>query len=102
MSVLRPIYFYSRPDVIAEFAVPCPACEVNHHFFIEELDNHPVWTWNGSWDKPTFLPSMLANRKGAYPDRPLCHSWVTDGQWGFLRDSTHHMAGLTVPMIEVA
>lgn len=79
------------------------------------------WGWNGSLEKPTLTPSILV-RSGHYAshwkdgdpcwcrykiEHPneetdfecvICHSFVTDGQIQFLNDSTHHLAGQTVPL----
>jgi len=63
-------------------------------------EGQPVsWTWNGSYDSPTFTPSLLINKNndGGYP---RCHSFVTNGQIEFLADCTHTLAGKTVRMEE--
>ena len=96
---LKPIYWYSRPDELAELFAFCPACRVPHGFILEPYDGHDAWSWDGSWERPTFKPSMLANSKNTYPDRPLCHSYLTAGVWNFLGDCTHDMAGQKAAMI---
>lgn len=58
----------------------------------------PVWTWNGSWDKPTIRASVLS---GSGTDRQ-CHLYVTDGQIHYLPDSRHALSGQTVPMHELS
>ncbi len=67
----------------------CPGCGYGHPFDV------PRWTWNGSFDKPTFQPSLLCNR-----DHPAsrCHSFVTDGRIQFLDDCWHLLAGKTVDL----
>ena len=95
---LLPTTFYSQPGQLAELFALCPACGVVHGFLVQPYDNHDVWTWNGSWSKPTFLPSMLFNRRGRLTKLPLCHSWLTDGRWRFLADSTHGLAGQSAGM----
>lgn len=45
------------------------------------------WQFNGNFELPTFLPSILA--LGAQ----RCHSYVTDGVISYLADSTHGAAG---------
>ena len=92
---LKAAVLYERPDVIAELFAQCPACGVMHGFIIVDHDGHDHWTWNGDWERPTFSPSMLANSKGTYPHLPRCHSFLRDGTWEFLADSTHHLAGQT-------
>lgn len=65
----------------------CPGCKYGHNVQV------PRWTWNGSFDKPTFIPSLLVNK-----DMPesRCHSHVTDGKIQFLSDCFHKLAGQTV------
>lgn len=88
----------------------CPGCESSHAIQHGEGPG-PRWGWNGSVDKPTFTPSVLV-RYAANPDADeefkewrterSCHSFVTDGQIKFLTDSTHELAGQTVPLAEWA
>ena len=54
----------------------------------------PTWSWNGSYDTPTFFPSLLVNKD--YPDR--CHSFVTNGNIQFLNDCHHELRGKTVAL----
>ena len=100
----------------------CPGCG-NIHCLPVAGDKGPLWLWNGSLDRPTFDPSILA-RSGHYapgwkygsacwcsyndkhPDDGdpfkcgICHSFVRDGNIQFLVDSTHELAGKTVPIPE--
>lgn len=55
----------------------------------------PVWGWNGQLELVTLEPSILT-RSG---DSFVCHSFLRDGHWQFLPDSTHSLAGKTVPMV---
>jgi len=57
--------------------------------------NGSGWTWNGSFDKPAFTPSLLCNEH--YP-ASRCHSFVTDGKIQFLFDCWHPLAGQTVEL----
>lgn len=83
----------------------CPACGYGHAVAVNgrtmpNSEGEPVsWDWNGSYDAPTFIPSLLINKQGlgAYP---LCHSFVTDGRIQFLSDCTHAFASKTVEMEE--
>jgi hypothetical protein len=70
----------------------CPGCETHH---APEVRGAKAWTWNGSLTSPTLSPSILVNR-----DDPAarCHSFVRDGQWRFLSDCHHDLAGKTVPV----
>ena len=74
----------------------CPACNTNH-----ELDKR--WAWNGSLIKPTFHPSILVTWKFKVKgiEDKRCHSFVRNGEWQFLNDCTHSLAGKTVPMENV-
>lgn len=90
----------------------CPGCDGAHQVGVGEGPG-PRWGYNGNPDAPTFTPSVLV--RGTMPitdeerDRimagekfepvPLvCHSFVTNGQIQFLGDSTHALAGQTVPL----
>jgi hypothetical protein len=79
------------------------------------------WKFDGNYEKPTFSPSVLmtsghyvsAHKPGDacwctynrdHPERPAsfecarCHSFVKAGQIQFLNDSTHALAGKTIPL----
>lgn len=55
---------------------------------------HPVdtgrWHWNGSWDKPTFAPSLLCNQ---HHEPSRCHSWIVEGKIRFEADCWHKLRG---------
>jgi len=71
--------------------VQCPACGSPHLF-------DKRWTFNGNHEAPTFRASMLVGYKHGDPPVPyVCHSYLTDGVWEFLRDCTHAMRGTKVP-----
>jgi hypothetical protein len=98
----------------------CPGCEETHTVGVGPNG----WTWNRDAARPTFTPSILVT-SGHYmpshqagdrcwcifnaerPDNPSsftchrCHSFVTGGQIQFLGDSTHALAGTTVPLPEL-
>lgn len=69
----------------------CPGCGYDHPF------EAPRWKWNGSFDKPTFEPSLLVNK-----DTPAmrCHSFVMDGRILFLSDCFHSLKNTTVDLPE--
>lgn len=99
----------------------CPACDKAHRFeIVGEDGSHPDradhWEWDGNLEAPTFGGSMLSHwtgPKGYTNDNPaplgydgpteehVCHSFVRAGAWEFLGDSTHALAGQTVPMVPV-
>lgn len=96
----------------------CPGCGEMHAIKV----GGGGWTWNGDKDRPTFSPSVKVTSghytdgghggcwckfnaeriaKGEEPSGfkcECCHCFVRDGQIQFLGDSTHALAGKTVPM----
>ena len=70
----------------------CPGCHCGHSFSTTPENNGAVWTWNEDYEKPTVSPSIH------YPDPPVCHFFIRDGQIQFLGDCAHELAGQTVPM----
>lgn len=98
----------------------CPGCDARHHVSVDPA-NAMAWAYNGNPDAPTFNPSVLVRSGHHIPgwqgptcwcnwEQPaerttdhafkctICHSFVTDGQITFLADSTHKLAGQTVPL----
>lgn len=71
------------------YSFHCPGCGGGHAFHV------PRWSWNGSFDKPSFTPSLVCN-----PGAPeiQCHSWVTDGRIQFMDDCYHELKGQTVDL----
>ena len=71
----------------------CPGCDSVHQV------NH-MWEWGwGDFEDITALtisPSILV-QGGARGTR--CHSFFEEGQWRFLTDCTHHLAGQTAPAV---
>ena len=89
----------------------CPGCADSHRIVIFGANG---WTWNKSTTQPTVTPSIKVigvqwakdatfykPRHAGVPEggEVVCHSFLTDGQWQFLADSTHVLAGQTVPMV---
>lgn len=90
----------------------CPGCEKLHQVGVGE-GSGPRWGWNGSFDKPTFTPSVMVQGVQPLTDeeharvmagetiepRPfVCHSFVMVGRMHFLDDCTHALAGETVDL----
>ena len=107
-GMLREVFFYSdgkgNHSEVAELGALCPACTFEHRFRVDleghgKWGKHSTWTFDGNYDKPTFSPSMLANKNRLNKEHPICHSFVKNGQWQFLDDCTHEKAGQTVDMI---
>lgn len=79
----------------------CPGCK-NLHSIIVELNadkQKPLWSWDGDLECPTFEPSIKSTWNT--PEPQVCHSFLRDGIWDFLSDSTHELAGQKVPMVEL-
>ena len=80
----------------------CPACQCGHRVFIKAVpgSSYPVWGFNGDMERPTITPSILVSYgESAPPDRPrICHSFVTNGTISYCGDSTHSLAGQSVPL----
>lgn len=74
----------------------CPGCEFCHSIKFGAGPG-PRWTWNGDANRPTFSPSIRA-----VTGKKVCHFFVTDGVIQYLSDSTHHLAGITTPMVPIA
>ena len=75
----------------------CPGCQCGHEVRVKAEGKGEPWGWNGSLDAPTFTPSILTWWNDAGREK-RCHSFVTDGKIQFLHDSTHALAGHTVPL----
>jgi len=70
----------------------CPGCEDAHRI-------NQTWQFDGNVERPTFSPSILVN--GAMAHGTRCHSFVKAGQWQFLDDCDHKLAGQTVDMVDL-
>jgi hypothetical protein len=75
----------------------CPACEEVHGYIIE--GGPPSWTFDGNYEKPTFLPSMriyITRRDGT--EQTLCHYFIKAGRIEFCGDNPHALNGQTVDL----
>lgn len=88
----RPVVRFADPERLHFW---CPGCDMAHGISYAPGG----WAWNGDVMRPTFRPSLLT-RGGRSPggEKLVCHGFVTDGQIQFLTDSTHALAGQTVPL----
>jgi hypothetical protein len=79
----------------------CPGCESMHFINIDAPNpQRDRWEFNGDIDCPTFSPSInisYPDPDGEFPDE-RCHYFITAGQIQFCADSTHALAGQTVPL----
>lgn len=79
----------------------CPGCHFAHGPWVLDGGVRPKWAWNGSYDKPTFTPSLLVRWprwNGVSYDNKICHSYVIEGRIQFLDDCTHALVGQTVDL----
>lgn len=94
MHVIERLTDQNETEAVMQFH--CPGCKYGHSFRIKSGDpSRPVWDWNGSYDKPTFSPSLLVN--GRWPES-RCHSFVRDGMIQFLDDCWHDKKNQTLPL----
>lgn len=103
-----------------EYWMMCPGCKYDHAIIVKwgskTNRKEPQWSFNGDHEKPTFSPSLLYRGKRMPTDEEankimagetvnlpdeVCHSFIKNGQWEFLSDCTHALAGKTVDMLEV-
>ncbi|MDP1877967.1 MAG: hypothetical protein Q8M17_10490 [Actinomycetota bacterium] len=54
-----------------------------------------IWGFDGNLDAPTIGGSVLTHGGDGF----VCHAFVRAGQWEYLTDCTHPLAGQTVPMV---
>lgn len=78
------------------YAYWCPGCKTKHFIFTQNLGG-PVWTFNGNEEFPTFFPDVLHTWTHKN-EKFVCHYFITEGDFSYCRDCTHHMAGQTVKM----
>jgi len=103
------------------YGFKCPGCGHEHVYYVNSeywtrTTGKEGWKWNGSFDTPTFTPSLL-NRSGfnadpnwkppsddpkyrTHPYTSICHLFITEGQIQYCGDSTHELSGKTVNMID--
>lgn len=70
----------------------CPGCGLIHTPIV---DGKGAWTWDGNLEAPTLSPSILVSYGAGARS---CHSFVRNGQWQYLEDCTHELAGQTVDL----
>lgn len=100
VAVLRTNHYDG--NTYRDLRVWCPGCELSHRATLvgETGDRPPVcWEFDGNMEAPTVTPSLLVTRSlGLDHVEQQCHSFITAGQWVFLSDCTHNLAGQTVPL----
>lgn len=86
---------------IQGYGFHCPGCKRRHLVYTKEQSpGGACWSFNGDLEHPTFLPSILVNKKGEdhVPSVPICHSFIKEGKIQFLNDCTHELVGQTVEL----
>ena len=107
MSLLRDLTT-GRDRLVIGLEVFCPGCHRRHHVITnaewasEQNPPWPVWGFDGNLERPTFEGSLGVYTRPDYSDGPgyYCHSFIRDGQWEFLSDCLHDLAGQTAPMVD--
>jgi len=87
------------PDDTAMFW--CPGCDTWHMIWPPGKPNPltgATWRWNMNPVQPTIHPSIHVQPNQS---QPRCHSYVRSGYIEFMHDSTHGLAGRTVPLQKV-
>lgn len=64
---------------------------------VKEDIGKPSWDFDGNLEAPTLSPSILTygSENGVYP---RCHSFLKNGVFQFLSDSTHPLVGQNIPI----
>lgn len=85
---------FARSD--GAYMFHCPGCGELHTVYVERDDPNTGerHRFNRHGDSPTFSPSILH----LHGIQERCHSFVREGLIHFCEDSTHKLAGLTVPL----
>ena len=73
----------------------CPGCEEPHQ--VRTKGGTFQWGWDGVLNPLTIEGSILT-KGGRNGSDHACHSFIRGSQWQFLTDSTHTLAGQTVPL----
>lgn len=78
----------------------CVGCGYDHAYAVAaesglKHKDHPIWTWNGSMEYPTFKPSLLCSQSDP---KSRCHLFVTNGRIEYQSDCWHDFKGQKVDM----
>lgn len=99
-ATIRTIQHGDDESTYSALMFTCPGCAEMHgndgiHILpVNTTLVQPSWDWDGDLEFPTISPSILTGKGG--PQR--CHSFLRNGNFQFLSDSTHSLAGRTVEM----
>lgn len=82
----------------------CPGCDNLHSIAVRpgKQPNGASWGFTGTLEKPTYTPSQLSEWEGLDKSgrkvKRRCHTYIREGKIEFLKDTTHELAGQTVPL----
>lgn len=95
----------TKEDLGWVLQMQCPGCQAAkgwgglHQIGVLGPAGEPAygkqWEWDRDLETPTVSPSILVTGRGT------CHSFLKNGQWQFLADCTHPLAGQTVDMVDL-
>lgn len=91
-------------DRVTAWFMWCPGCGLLHRVNEDDGQPHsePVWTVTDKTEASfTCDPSILVQWTHAETGEQRCHSFVRGGRWEFLADSTHNLAGQSVPLVDL-
>lgn len=74
-----------------DFEFHCPGCRCEHAFRVVGLS--PRYKFNGDMNKPTIEPKLIYEWGTG-----RCHATVQDGMITFDSESSHRLAGMSVPL----
>jgi len=98
--IVRPTRASTGTEVVDGCAIWCPGCDDVHAVSLGPNG----WTYDGNAEAPTFSPSILVqgvHRLGTPLEGTpwVCHSFIRNGVWDFLPDSTHRLSGNSAPVM---
>ena len=74
-----------------EYIYWCAGCKHSHAIWVRE--QHPCWTFDGNFERPTIKPSVKIEG--------VCHHIITDGMIAYQADCSHELDGQTIEMSEI-
>lgn len=88
---MEKLYLVNPGDEQKTLLFWCPGCKCAHPY------TYPRWSWNGSFVKPTFAPSLLCHPNAMHG---RCHLFMRDGMIEFCNDCDHELKGQTVEAVD--
>lgn len=77
----------------------CPGCK-SLHFVSIDRPGWSSWDWNGSYESPTFTPSIMVIY-GLGKNENRCHLFVRNGNLEYLADSVHRYRAQIIKMVPI-